>query len=105
MWEKGAVVDLSMDGTSVGGPASTAIGISWLVLSDWVSILSGRISVTSESCLNIRFTAMIPAAPVSALKSAPTYPGVAFAKAVKLKFPSNRNLTDNTCKILQKEVW
>lgn len=33
---------------------------------------SGRISVPSDNCLNIRFTAIIPAAPVSADKSAPT---------------------------------
>lgn len=33
---------------------------------------SERISVPSESCLNIRLTAMMPAAPVSAAKSAPT---------------------------------
>ena len=102
MWEKGAVADLGMEGASAG--ASASIEMSWLSLSGWESIPSGRTSVPSQSCLNIRFTAMIPAAPVNALKSAPTYPGVALAKAVKLKFPSNRNLMDKTCKILYKEV-
>ena len=33
---------------------------------------SGRTRVPSDSCLNIRLTAMIPAAPVSAARSAPT---------------------------------
>lgn len=54
------------------------IGIS--LLSVVVSSASGRTRVPSESSLNIRFTATTPAAPVSADRSAPTYPGVAFAR-------------------------
>jgi hypothetical protein len=50
--------------------------------------------------LNILFTAMMPAAPVNAARSAPTYPGVAFAKKVKLKSPSRRSFAHKTCRIL-----
>jgi hypothetical protein len=49
--------------------------------------------------LNILFTAMMPAAPVNAARSAPTYPGVAFAKDVS---PSRRSFAHKTCKILFK---
>ena len=62
---------------------------------------SGSTSVPSEICLNILFTAIIPAAPVRAERSAPTYPGVAFARALKLKSPSNRSFAQRTLRILR----
>jgi hypothetical protein len=60
---------------------------------------SGMTMATSERLLKMRLTAMIPAAPVSALKSAPTYPGVALARALKSNVPSSRNLEDRTRRI------
>lgn len=62
---------------------------------------SGITIVPSEIPLNILLTAMIPAAPVNAVKSAPTYPGVAFANAVKSKSPSRRSLEQRTLRILR----
>lgn len=61
---------------------------------------AGRMSVPSDNCLNIRFTAIMPAAPVNAARSAPTYPGVAFARAIKSKSPSKRSLAQRTRSIL-----
>ena len=56
------------------------IGVS--LLSAVVSGISGKTRVPSDNSLNIRFTEMTPAAPVKADRSAPTYPGVAFARDV-----------------------
>jgi hypothetical protein len=53
----------------IGG--SMTMDVSCSGFSD-TSMGSGRTSVPSESCLNIRLTAMMPAAPVNADKSAPT---------------------------------
>lgn len=48
----------------------------------------------------MRFTAIIPAAPVRDARSAPTYPGVAFAKAAKSKSPSSLSFDAWTRNIL-----
>lgn len=63
---------------------------------------SGRTRVPSDSCLKILLTAIIPAAPVNAARSAPTYPGVAFARAVKLKSPSSLSFDERTRRILRR---
>lgn len=63
----------------VGGGGSTTIETSWSwswsCSCSWVEVAavsSGRVRAPSESCLNMRLTAMMPAAPVSAARSAPT---------------------------------
>ena len=68
---------------------TSGVGSTIMALSSWScgggrggGTFSGRTMVPSEICLNIRFTAIIPAAPVSAARSAPTYPGVAFARVM-----------------------
>lgn len=95
MFENGVLLGMDTGiGLGAGGSASIDTSIAF------ASIGSGRISVPSESCLNIRLTARIPAAPVKAAKSAPTYPGVALARATKLKSPSSLNLADRTRRIL-----
>ena len=63
---------------------------------------SGNTIDPSDSCLKIRFTAITPAAPVNAAKSAPTYPGVTFAKDVKSKLPSSLSFEHKTFKILDR---
>lgn len=50
----------------------------------------------------MRLTAMTPAAPVKAPRSAPTYPGVALARALKLKSPDNLSEAAWTRRILVK---
>ena len=78
MSEKGACRDVGVwdwgtgcEGLGVDIGGSMTMDTSWSGVSD-TSMASGRTSVPSESCLNIRLTAMMPAAPVSADKSAPT---------------------------------
>lgn len=85
-------------GVDAGG-ASTAMEASPST-SKLADTASGRVSVPSESCWKIRFTAMMPAAPVRAARSAPTYPGVAFANARKSKSPSSRSFDESTRNIL-----
>lgn len=78
MVEKGAGLDVeeedgSWDGVSgvpTGGP-STAIDAS-PSRSNCSVTASGSMITPSESCWKMRLTAMIPAAPVSADRSAPT---------------------------------
>lgn len=65
--EKNGIILGVISAGGVGG-ASTAIGVSWPTFSD----ASGRTSVPSVSCLKMRLTAMTPAAPVKADRSAPT---------------------------------
>ena len=57
---------------------------------------------SSASCRNMRLTAITPAAPVNAPRSAPTYPGVALARALKLKSPDNLSEAAWTRRILTK---
>ena len=64
----------------------------------------GRMIVPSESCWNIRLTAITPAVPVRAARSAPTYPGVCLASARKSKSPSSLSLEHCTFKILKKNI-
>jgi hypothetical protein len=97
--EKGAgwaafVVSIAVSG--VGG--STTIDTS--PSPPPLSSSAGKTNPPSPTSLNIRLTAMIPAAPVRADKSAPTYPGVSFAKALKSNEPSKRSFAQRTFRIL-----
>ena len=71
------------DMSTAGGELSTLIEVS---CSSSASTTCGSrseiASVLSEICLKMLFTAIIPGAPVSAARSAPTYPDVALASAL-----------------------
>ena len=102
--DRGCRMEMGVGGTSIIGELSTAIEMSCCssTSTTWGSG-SGSASEPSEICLNILFTAIMPAAPVRAARSAPTYPGVAFASALKLKSPSKRSFAQRTFKILRRQ--
>jgi hypothetical protein len=76
-------------GTIAGAGSSSIIA----EVSNVTSVESGgRTRVPSANPLKIRLTAMTPAAPVNAARSAPTYPGVFLARARKSKSPERRSL-------------
>ena len=97
-----------VSGEGVGGLEMT-VGVECdasICMRVWVSMAdieaSGMTMAASERPLKMRLSAMIPAAPVSALKSAPTYPGVALARALKSNTPSSRSLEHRTRRILRR---
>lgn len=69
-WEAREKKGLILGVVSAGGVGgeSTAMGVSRAMSTG----TSGRMSVPSVSCLKMRLTAMTPAAPVNADRSAPT---------------------------------
>lgn len=98
------VVGMELASRSIDGSLSTGWSICIEESTESISMARGRDSSPSDNCLNIRLTAIIPAAAVSEERSAPTYPGVAFARAVKSKFPSSRSFEERTRSILYHEL-
>lgn len=97
-------------GSSDTSPTDMAVGCGSAVLrlASSVCMLAASASshcmasTVSLSCSvwKIRFTAMMPAAAVSDVRSAPTKPGVRFARYAKSKSPARRSFWHSTCRIL-----
>jgi hypothetical protein len=99
IWRKeGIVVPGSVCVEDASNCASTAI---WST--DSVRMVGGKASLPSAISWKMRFTAITPAAPVRAARSAPTYPGVCLARSGKSKSPARRNLAQSTWKLIR--IW